>query len=60
MNEDRIASESFTALSEAIRAGQISPVDLVDCMLDRIARFDGKQYEPAGPVISFEGSTPKF
>lgn len=26
----------------------------------QVARFDGKQYEPAGPVISFEGSTPKF
>ncbi len=26
----------------------------------QISRFDGKQYQPAGPIISFEGATPKL
>lgn len=39
--DDRLWAESLVSLSERIRGGALSPLALVDLMLDRIARFDG-------------------
>ncbi|MDH6268160.1 amidase [Rhizobium sp. SG_E_25_P2] len=41
MAEDMLWAESFTALSERIRTGVLSPVQLTELMLDRIAAHDG-------------------
>lgn len=41
MPDDRLWGESLVTLSARIRHGDLSPLDLVDLMLDRIARFDG-------------------
>lgn len=41
MTEDRLWAESFTALSDRIRSGALSPVTLAELMLERIAAYDG-------------------
>ncbi|WP_047462439.1 amidase [Rhizobium rhizogenes] len=41
MTEDRLWAESFTALSDRIRSGALSPVTLTELMLERIAAHDG-------------------
>ena len=41
MREDQLWAEGFTTLSPRLRDGRVSPLALVDLMLDRIERYDG-------------------
>jgi amidase len=41
MTEDSLWAESFTALSDRVRSGAVSPVTLTELMLERIAAYDG-------------------
>jgi amidase len=47
MVDERLWASSFTALSAAIRAGDLSPVLLTELMLDRIARYDHRLHSYA-------------
>jgi amidase len=45
--DDRLWATSFTALSDRVRSGALSPVLLTELMLDRIARHDGQLHSYA-------------
>ncbi len=51
MADDRVWAESFTALSVRLRGGELSPIDLVEVVLDRISRYDGalQSYQAVAP-----------
>jgi amidase len=42
MDERRVWSAGFTTLTRDIERGALSPVDLTEMMLERIARYDGR------------------